>query len=102
MIPEKMSGSDFAIAATVNVLLFRGAAVYLKVPGWMGGAAAAVAMAIAVDPTAAPGARQVAGALSAPGALAIKLIRGDEFAQIVKNHSDCDCPGGGKDAPCRC
>jgi hypothetical protein len=102
MTPEKMSGSDFAIAAAVNVLLFRGVAVSLKVPGWLGGAAAAVSMAIAVDPTANPGARKVASALSAPGALAIRLIRGDEFTQLVKNHSDCDCPGGGKDAPCRC
>jgi len=97
--PATLSGSDFAIAAAVNVLVFRALAVSLKAPGWAGGAAAAVAMAIAVDPTAAPGARKVASALSTPGALAIRLIRGREFSELV--NSECDCPGD-TNAPCNC
>ena len=100
MTPDKMTGSDFAIAAAVNVLLYRTLAVSLKIPGWMGGAAAAVAMAVAVDPNVQPGTKQIAGALSAPGALAIKLFKSDEFRAIK---GDCDCPQEGKnDAPCRC
>jgi hypothetical protein len=101
MTPDKMTGSDFAIAAGVNVLLYRTVAVSLKAPGWIGGVAAAIAMAIAVDPTVPQGSRQIAGALSAPGALAIKLFKGKAFRELV-NSEKCDCPGGEKNAPCRC
>jgi hypothetical protein len=100
MTPDKMTGSDFAIAAAVNVLLYRSLAVAFKVPGWMGGAAAAVAMAVAVDPTVQPATKQIASALSAPGALAIKVFKSDEFRAIGK--SDCACPGGENNAPCEC
>ena len=100
MTPDKMTGSDFAIAAGVNVLLYRTLAASMKIPGWMGGVAAAIAMAVAVDPSVQPGTRQIASALSAPGALAIKLIKSDELRTI---NGDCACPGKEKDdAPCRC
>ena len=97
--PAKLSGSDFAIAAAVNVLLYRTVAVSLKAPGWVGGAAAAIAMSLAVDPNAPANARKIGGAISAPGALAIQLFRSTERGKL---NNPCPCPGGGKDAPCRC
>jgi hypothetical protein len=99
--PTKLSGSDFAIAATVNVLLYRSLAVAINPrAGWIGGGLAGLSMAIAMDPKVPIGARKIAGAASSPGALVVRLIHSKEFKELT--NSGCDCPGKAEDDPCRC
>jgi hypothetical protein len=80
--------SELTIAAVVNVLTYRALASAAGLPGWSGALVAASAMAIAADPAAPETARRVAGTLSAPGALAVQLMRSEK---LTLNSSDQVC-----------
>lgn len=95
------TASELTIAAVVNVLVYRGIARAAGAPGWIGGLVAASSMAIAADPAAPARARQVAGTLSAPGAVVVQLIRSRQLQALVPaccpncaNGTTCEAPNG--------
>jgi hypothetical protein len=72
---KRATDTEFVIAASVNVLTLRALAAGMGAPGWVGAMAAGVSMAVSADKTAPARVRQIADLLSAPGALAIQIIR---------------------------
>jgi len=96
----KLTGSDFAIAAAINFILFRQVAVAIGLPGWTGTTASALAMGIAVDPKSGDQVRKIASAASAPGALAVQLLHSKQVQQLKSQ--GCDCPGKTNASACKC
>lgn len=83
MNETKGTGSELAIAAVVNVVAYRTLFSALSLPGWWGGMIAAASMAVASDPSAGERARQIAGGLSAPGAIAVQAFRNSKPIQAA-------------------
>lgn len=82
------TASELAIAAIVNVVVYRALFAVVRLPGWLGGALAAGSMAVATDQTASARARQLAGALSAPGAVTVQILRQNK---LINGQAAC-CP----------
>jgi len=91
MKKKEGSGSELAMAAIVNVVAYRTLFAALSLPGWWGGMLAAGSMAIATDETASDQARKIAGGLSAPGAIAVQVLRSNMPAKNnqIKNAPCC-------------
>ena len=77
------TGSELALAAVVNVVVYRSLFSALSLPGWWGGMIAAASMAVASDPSAGDRARQLAGGLSSPGAVAVQAFRNSKLNQAA-------------------
>jgi hypothetical protein len=75
---KQFTDTDFVIAASVNVLTLRAIAAGVGAPGWAGAMVAAAAMAIAGDETVDPQLRKIAGALSAPGAVTVQILKDNQ------------------------
>lgn len=83
MTDTKGTGSELAVAAIVNVVVYRTLFSALSLPGWWGGMVAAASMAVASDPSAGERARQLAGGLSSPGAIAVQAFRNSKLTQAA-------------------
>ena len=87
-VADQGTASELAIAAVVNVVVYRALFSVVRLPGWLGGALAAGSMAVATDPSASARARQLAGVLSSPGAVTVQILRQNK---LINGQPAC-CP----------
>lgn len=89
------TGTEKALAVTVNILVWRSLVEAVGGKGWAGALIAAFGMSVAADPSSPPILGKLGGIISAPGAVTVSIIRdgGTLGAQADAASSSSKTPG---------